>query len=165
MKITALEEYGLRCLVRVAEHGEDEPVSAREIADLEGLSLPYAQKLLRHLSGAGIVAAKRGPNGGYFLSRPAEVISLGEVLRELGGMPEMDDFCDSHTGKKDVCAHATSCSIRPVWAHISEFLVQTLEAIPLSVLIGEEDEVRRYLSEICVERAETGEPQVESSSR
>lgn len=150
MKITALEEYGLRCLLCVAEHGEDEPVSAQSIAELEGLSLPYTQKLLRHLSSADLVRAKRGPNGGYYLARSAEEISLGEVLQELGGLLEMDEFCENHTGKQDVCANACSCTIRPVWSHISEFLVQTLEAIPLSVLVGEVDEVRNYLSEMGV---------------
>lgn len=164
MKITALEEYGLRCLLRVAEHDADEPIAAREIADLEGLSLPYTQKLLRHLSDAEMVAAKRGPHGGYYLARSADAISLGEVLRKLGGLLEMDEFCENHTGQKDVCAHARSCSIRPVWSHISEFLVQTLESIPLSVLVGDEDEVRQYLSELGAGSGEEQPVRTETTS-
>jgi len=155
MKITALEEYGLRCLLRVAESGESAPVSASTIAEQEGLSLPYAQKLLRHLSEADLVASRRGPNGGYYLDRSPESISLGEVLRELGGLLELEEFCDTHTGNLDTCAHACSCSIRPVWAHVSAFLMETLDRVPLDVLTGEEEEVEEYLSRLEVEPADS----------
>jgi Rrf2 family protein len=155
MKITALEEYGLRCLLRVAEHDEDEPVSAREIADREGLSLPYTQKLMRTLSEGGMVEARRGPHGGYFLSASADEITLGDVMRQLGGMLEMEEFCQSHTGKREVCARACSCNIKPVWRHISEFLVQTMDNISLRVLIEGDEAVEQCLPELT-ERSDEG---------
>ena len=148
MKITALEEYGLRCLLRVAERHDAEPISAKEIAEMEALSLPYTQKLMRKLSDSGMVDAQRGPNGGYYLAEPLEAISLGDVMRELGGMLEIEDFCETHTGKKEVCAHACECTIKPVWSHVSEFLVATMDNIPLKVLIDDQDNVRRFLDEM-----------------
>lgn len=153
MKITALEEYGLRCLLRVAERGEEEPISASEIAEMEALSLPYAQKLLRKLSNSGMIDAQRGPNGGYFLAEPIDSISLGDVMRELGGMLEIEEFCDTHTGKSEVCAHACECSIRPIWSHISDFLIQTMDNIPLRVLVEDEQIVRDYLTDFRATRS------------
>ena len=50
MKISATEEYGLRCLLRVARQPAASPISAQQIAQLEGISTPYAQKLLRVLT-------------------------------------------------------------------------------------------------------------------
>ena len=165
MKITALEEYGLRCLLRVAEHNEDEPVSAREIADREGLSLPYTQKLMRTLSEGGMVEARRGPHGGYFLAESADEITLGDVMRQLGGMLEMEDFCQSHTGQQEVCARACSCNIKPVWTHISKFLVQTMDNIPLRVLIEGDEAVRQCLPELAQQGSEGFEGQALESTR
>ncbi|MFB6265108.1 MAG: Rrf2 family transcriptional regulator [Bradymonadaceae bacterium] len=148
MKITAQEEYGLRCLLCVVEDGREEPLSAGDIAEREGLSLPYAQKLLRELSKTGMVEAKRGKNGGYILARPADAISLGDVMRQLGGMLEIERFCEEHTGNRDVCTHDCNCSIRPVWTHVSEFLMETMDNIPLSLLIEREEEVEEFLDQL-----------------
>ena len=154
MKITALEEYGLRCLLRVAERGPDDPISAREIADQEGLSLPYAQKIMRTLSDGGMVGAQRGAHGGYYLEASSDEISLGDVFRHLGGVLQLEDFCDNHTGQRETCAHADCCTIRPVWSHISKFLVRTLDSVPLSVLTDDEEQsVEEYLDELNQPRA------------
>ncbi len=148
MKITAHEEYGLRCVLRVAQHGIDEPISAEAIANMEGLSLSYAQKLLRQLADGEIIEAKRGPNGGYLLAEPLDSITLGDVMRQLGAMLEIEDFCETHTGKREVCANACECTIRPVWSHISDFLAQTMDAIPLAILVDDEQSVRNHLTEL-----------------
>lgn len=159
MKITALEEYGLRCVLRVAEHGADEPVSAGEIAEMEGLSLPYTQKLLRQLSDSDLIEARRGPNGGYYLAEPLESITLGDVMRQLGGMLELEEFCETHTGQKEVCTHACQCTIRPVWSHISEFLSQMMDNIPLALLIEEPQAIERHLADMSASSSEASRSQ------
>jgi Rrf2 family protein len=146
MKITAIEEYGLRCLLRVAPYSEDDPVSAQTIADLEGMSTPYTQKILRVLSQGGLVDSKRGAHGGYFTVRPVEDISLGDVMRSLGGFIEVDDLCERHSGEREVCCNMHNCTIRPVWSHISDFVMNTMDQIPLSVLTEDEHAVRRHLA-------------------
>ncbi len=160
MKITAHEEYGLRCVLRVAQHGSEEPISAAAIAEMEGLSSSYAQKLLRQLSDGEIVEAKRGPNGGYTLAARPETITLGDVMRQLGAMLEIESFCETHTGKQEVCANVCECTIRPVWAHISEFLAETMDGIPLSLLIDDEQSVHEYLTD----RPAAGESRPETVS-
>ena len=71
MKITAQEEYGLRCLLQLARMPQGQIVSVKEIADKEGLSGANVEKLLRLLSHAGLVHSVRGIKGGYVLNRPA----------------------------------------------------------------------------------------------
>ncbi len=146
MKISAVEEYGLRCLLRVAPYAEDDPVSAQTIAELEGMSIPYTQKILRVLTQGGLVDSKRGAHGGYFLVRPVDDISLGDVMRALGGFIEVEDLCERHTGELEVCSNACNCTIRPVWTHISDFVMDTMDRIPLSVLTEDEHAVRRHLA-------------------
>lgn len=148
MKITSMEEYGLRCLVRVARESSDAPVSAQDVADSEGMSLAYAQKILRVLSQGDLLHATRGAAGGYMLSRDASEISLGDAIRVLGGALELDHICERHTGEQAVCRNAEQCSIRPVWSCLSEFIMRTFEAIPLALLMQREEVVKQMLMQL-----------------
>lgn len=146
MKVTATEEYGLRCLLRVVGATKDEPVSAQTIAELEGMSVPHTQKILRILIQGGLVESKRGVNGGYYAACEVDETSLGDVMRVLGGFLEVEGFCDRYTGARAVCINACNCSIRPVWRFVSEHVMRTMDQIPLSVLTQDEEAVRDYLS-------------------
>ena len=149
MKITALEEYGLRCLVRVAREGIAEPLSAQKIAEREGLSLSYTQKVLRALIAGELLVATRGATGGYQLARPLEAISLGDAMRVLGGLGELERICERHTGAHEVCCNSEDCSLRPVWGYLTEFLVSTFDAIPLKLLTQREEVVKEVLRDLA----------------
>ena len=147
MKITAQEEYGLRCLVRLAVHRESAMVTVREIAAHEGLSSAYVEKLLRRLSRGGLARSVRGTKGGYLLARPAEQIKLGEVLRALGGMPKVQLICTRYTGDRATCVHYDNCGIRSVWSAAIHGVEQLLDQIRLSDLIHDEKTVVKTLQQ------------------
>ncbi len=155
MKITSMEEYGLRCLVQVAKHGDKEPISAQDIAELEGISVAYAQKILRALNKGDLVQSVRGASGGYTLAREMDDISLGDAIRVLGGMLQLDHICEKHTGEQDVCLHASQCSIRPVWGSLTEFIMRTFDTIPLALLMRSEREVKSALMAMVPAPVET----------
>ena len=114
MKISAHEEYGLRCLVQLARaEAEGELLTLAQIAEREGLSVANAGKLLWILNKAGLVQSQRGASGGYTLARPAAEIRLNEVIRILDE-DTVDQFCKTHTGVLDSCIHTSDCGIRPV---------------------------------------------------
>ena len=71
MKISAQEEYGLRCLLQLANLPAGESLTLPQIAELEGISTANAGKLMWLLNKAGFVQSTRGTKGGYFLARPA----------------------------------------------------------------------------------------------
>ncbi len=144
MKITAQEEYGLRCLLQVASAGKDGLVTVREIAGREGLSVAYVEKLLHMLSRAGLTRSVRGIRGGYCLSRSAEEISLGEVIRALGGMPTQESLCRQFPGNLEGCVHLHNCGIRPVWS-VMLYIQSMLDRIPVSSLIQDEKKVELVL--------------------
>jgi Rrf2 family protein len=83
MKISAQEEYGLRCLLQLAFLENGESLTLPQIADREGISTANAGKLLWILNKAGFVQATRGTKGGYSLSRPANEIYLNQVIKVL----------------------------------------------------------------------------------
>jgi Rrf2 family iron-sulfur cluster assembly transcriptional regulator len=129
MRITAIEEYGLRCLLALARKGPGKQLTIPEIAEIEGLSAPYVTKLLSVLRRAGLVTAERGRTGGFTITRPLDQISLYEVLVALGG-PLIDPrHCQRHSGQLEECIHIQSCSVHDVLGglagYIQEFLTDT----------------------------------------
>lgn len=146
MHITAQEEYGLRCLLRVAMHESGDPVRTLDVAVAEGLSLEYAAKLMRTLKNGGFVASTRGASGGYHLSRPAREISVWQVLEALGGPLYEEKFCDAHTGSQRSCMHSTDCSIRALWRNVNGILKTALEAISLADLTRSESTLKAWLT-------------------
>ena len=85
MQLLAQEEYGLRCLLQVAQQRGSDPLSIQAVAEAEGLSPEYAAKLMRALRQAGLVQSTRGAAGGYRLSRPPASITVWDVIQALGG--------------------------------------------------------------------------------
>ena len=139
MKITAQEEYGLRCLLQLARQEQETAgegtLLVRDIAEREGLSVAYVEKLLWLLGRSGVVESVRGPKGGYKLTRSASAVSLGEVMRVLGGIQSEEELCGQFTGQHETCVHHGDCGLKPVWTGITEFVNSVFDKIPLSTLL------------------------------
>lgn len=146
MKITAQEEYGLRCIMQLAREEQSGPrgstLMVRDIAEREGLSVAYVEKILWTLRSSGIVESVRGPKGGYRLTRPCSEVSVGEVMRVLGGLPSEEEICSQFTGNHDVCVHHNGCDLRPVWVSITDFVHSVFDKIPISTLLNGGIDVR-----------------------
>jgi len=152
MKLTALEEYGIRCMLQFARQrkGEGPPGNGRsltigEIAEIEGLTPQYTGKLIRILRMGGLLESVRGRHGGYKLGRPAEQISVGEVMAVLGGRVYDPGYCSRHTGARKLCVHSVDCAIRSLWGALQEAVDKVLSKITLKDLIGPEAAVGKWL--------------------
>jgi Rrf2 family protein len=139
MKISAQEEYGVRCLLRLARVGQS--LTIPEIAQAESLSAPYVGKLLGVLRQAGFIESVRGRSGGYHLARPASEIRLGALLLALGE-PLFDEpgYCERHAGPETTgpCVHHDGCSLRGLWQTLEQWLRHTLDQITLDDLLHQE---------------------------
>ncbi|MGA2593825.1 MAG: Rrf2 family transcriptional regulator, partial [Bryobacteraceae bacterium] len=113
MKLSAHEEYGLRCLLRIGLAAKDESLTIPEISQAEALSPAYTAKLLRILRRGGFITSARGKTGGYALARPAGQIVIGDVIGVLGGrLFESKNFCHEHAGQMQICTRSVDCSVR-----------------------------------------------------
>jgi Rrf2 family protein len=83
MKISTKGEYGLRAMLYIGMHGEQGPVTSHEIASNQGIPEPYLRQILALLSKDGLIHSNRGPQGGHTLGRPANRISLRQILMTL----------------------------------------------------------------------------------
>ena len=150
MQFTSQEEYGLRCLLRLAAAGEDVSMTIPESAQAEGVSQAYAAKLLRALREGGLVIAERGQAGGYRLSRLPEDISAAQALAVLGGRFYEGEFCEKFTGQEDECAHTLNCSIRSLWRAVQTVVDQVLKNTSLKDLIRTEEQMDRFVDNLVV---------------
>jgi Rrf2 family protein len=137
-------EYGVRVMVELARHGANgdrECVSLSEIADGDGLPLAYLEHLAARLRKAGLVESRRGARGGYLLARPAEEISMAEVVEALEGsiapIECISEGADGHL----VCTRETEtdhvCPTKLLWTRVRGSVVRTLEETRLSDLVQE----------------------------
>jgi len=147
MKISAQEEYGLRCLVQLANLKEGESLTLPQIADREGISVANAGKLMWLLNKAGFVHSTRGTKGGYSLARPAVDIRLSEIIKVLDE-DVMEKHCGSYTGVLDSCVHSGDCGIRPVLIGLHEIVENALSQITLAQLVGKEQSVNEMFHQI-----------------
>lgn len=147
MKISAQEEYGLRCLLQLARLPDEGFLTLAQVAELEGISVPNAGKVLWLMSKAGLVKSIRGVKGGYKLARPAAEIHLNEVIKVLDE-DVLASHCKSFTGVLDSCVHTGNCGIRPVIVSLHEVVENALARVTLAQLTGKESRVNKTLHQI-----------------
>ena len=137
MKFSTQEEYGLRCLLRIARfHEMGKALTIPEISRGEGISEHTTAKILRALRLGGFIESARGHLGGYTLARSPQNILIGNVLTELGGKLYDENFCSSHSKGDLLCTITSECSIRSLWVLIQNSVDSVIDGMYLSDMMG-----------------------------
>ncbi len=145
MKITALEEYGLRCMMQLGRCKPGESITIADIAEREGLSVANVRKLMMILREANLVQSVRGRSGGYALDQKPQDITIGKILEALGGRLFDKDFCSRFTGSNGLCANTSSCTLRSLWGILDGVVSGVLYRMTLAQLVSDGPEVRSVL--------------------
>jgi Rrf2 family protein len=85
MDVSVKGEYALRAVFELACRESDEPVKIAKIAERQQIPQKFLELILAQLKQGGFLSSRRGADGGYFLARPADSITVGEVLRHVDG--------------------------------------------------------------------------------
>ena len=147
MRITAVEEYGLRCLLTLAGKGTSGQMSISEIAEKEGLSIPYASKLLGILRRAGLVVAARGRSGGFSIARDPKEIALYDILTALGGPLIDPNHCQKYSGQLNECVHISNCSVHDILGGLAGFVQDFLSKTSLHDILSGSGNHRHFVPE------------------
>ncbi|MCC6445927.1 MAG: Rrf2 family transcriptional regulator [Armatimonadetes bacterium] len=131
MELTKRQQYGLRGLAYLAGRAEGEAASVPEISRATGVPVSYLMKIFQDLTRVGLVAAHRGAKGGFSLARPAEAISLREILEACGG-PLFSSRC---LLGNPICSDEIACAIHAAWFEAQGQFIAALEVIPLSKIV------------------------------
>lgn len=119
-----------------ASDKEKKICSIKEISDEEGIPFDYLEKVVSRLEKKGLVESKRGARGGYFLSRPAGKISVGEIARALEKTTAVVR-CLSHVSKEKYnCPLKGKCRAVEAWTKIQRALNSALDSVTLKDLIS-----------------------------
>ncbi len=132
MRVSARELYGLRAMSEFARHFGQGPLSLAEVARTQGISQPYLEQIAIELRRAGLLYSQRGAQGGYYLARPPDATTAGDVIRALEGsiLPVQ---CVAEQ-RCTPCSHEDGCSARGIWEQVRDRLVETLDSITLADL-------------------------------
>ena len=135
MKLSTKGRYGLRALIDLAVYSDNEAVSIASIAARQNISESYLEQLIAKLRKAGLVTSVRGAGGGYKLAKPAEEISVGDILRALEG--SLDPVECPGLKEESTCDSSDFCVTKYVWQKINESINETVNQMMLDELVRE----------------------------
>jgi Rrf2 family protein len=125
VRVSAKVDYGLRAVIELAAAGAG-PVKGERIAQAQEIPLKFLENILGDLRHAGIVRSQRGVEGGYWLAKPADEITVAEVVRAVEGPianvrgvgPEQVEYAGSAAPLRDVWI-ALRANLRAVLEHVT----------------------------------------------
>ena len=136
MMLSKKAKYGLRAILALAKQASERPVLIADLAEQERIPKKFLELILLELKNSGILGSKKGKGGGYFLNRPAESISLGEVIRALDG-PIAPVPCVSRMAHRtcDECEDEATCGIRAVMQEVRDATAAILDHATLTDIV------------------------------
>jgi len=136
MLLSTKGEYGVRCMLDLALHYGQGPVSIRDISNREGISRNYIEQLFGRLRRAKLIKSVRGPKGGYLLSSQPREIKVGDVVRVLEG-PIAAAHCVQPQNSKDLCERISTCVPYMLWKRLTNKINEVLDSATLEDLCRE----------------------------
>ncbi|OCP05049.1 MULTISPECIES: Rrf2 family transcriptional regulator [unclassified Ensifer] len=130
--LTKKGKYGLKALVDLARLGPGETAFITEIAQRNNIPKKFLDTILLELRNAGMLRSKKGPGGGYSLSRPASEIRIGHVIRTLDG-PLAPIRCASRTAYEvcEDCNDPETCQVRVSMTTVRDAVAAILDSMTL----------------------------------
>ena len=131
MRLTHLADYAVVLMTAAARYPADARLSATELSGDTGVPLPTAQKLMGQLASAGLLSSVRGAGGGFTLSRPADAISLADIVEAVEGPIALTRCAD---GVNHECLLDAHCRVKPHMGVVGNAVRGALGAVTLTEL-------------------------------
>ena len=144
MKLSTRARYGTRALLDLAIQGSGEPVSLKDIAKRQQISLQYLEHLMTPLITAGMVRSVRGPKGGVLLAKLPEQITLSEIIQLLEGSIAPVDCVDN----PKLCPRSELCVTRDIWDEVKKAMEGVLQTTTLQSLIERQEKKKTLKQEM-----------------
>jgi Rrf2 family protein len=127
VRVSAKADYAIRAMVELAAH-EGGPLKAERIAQAQEIPLKFLENIMTDLRQGGLIRSQRGAEGGYWLARPAEQITLAQVIRAVEGP------LANVRGRRseEVEFGGSAVPLREVWVAVRASLRSVLESVTLA---------------------------------
>ncbi|MEH0022974.1 MAG: RrF2 family transcriptional regulator [Desulfobacter sp.] len=139
MRLTTKSRYGTRLILDLGVYGAEKPVPLGDVSKRQNISLKYLEQLTVKLKKAGLIKSLRGASGGHMLAKPADQITIGQIVRTLEGKAQITDCADDQRQSCGVCNKAGDCLSRWVWVEASNAMFECLDSITVSRLLAMAD--------------------------
>lgn len=143
MKLSSRCTYAIRAMFDIAFHGNDLPIAGREIARREDIPQRFLEQILLQLRKAKLVVSRRGPAGGYMLSRDADSITFFDIVEAIDGLAEMEDAPSAEDlveGSEIASKQVTSL----VWTDMVERIRDQMRTETLGDMVKRAEKLRVY---------------------
>ncbi len=137
MRLSTKGRYAVTAMLDLTLNGGDGPVTLAEISETQGISLSYLEQLFAGLRGKQLVRGVRGPGGGYYLARPADEISIADIICAVDEWVEFTRC----SGNKD-CHGGNKCLTHNLWDELSRDIYTFLSDISLADLVARGGEIQ-----------------------
>ncbi len=136
MILSTKGRYGLKAIFELALNYGLGPVSLKKISDKYDISESYLEQLFAKLKKSGYIDTVRGPQGGYFLAKNPNEITVGMILRTLEG-----DITTSECINKEVCSRESICATRVILEKIEKSINNVIDNITLADMQAEQKNI------------------------
>lgn len=134
IQLTKRGDYGVLAVYYLTQYPKGRFISIDEIAAKSQIPKPYLSKILQDLCRGGILLSRRGTGGGFTLARPAQKISLRDIIEIIEGKLSLVTCL----GAPDLCIRSTDCIMTPFWEEVQGFIDEITASITLAELIDPE---------------------------
>lgn len=128
--ISAKTDYAIRATIELASAGSDGSLTAHAIADAQRIPLRFLLNILADLRRVGLVDSRRGPSGGWWLSRPADAITIADVIRAVDG--PLTEVPGVQPGR--ATDYSSAASVNDLWLVVRTGIRNILEQITVADL-------------------------------
>jgi Rrf2 family protein len=141
--ISKRTQYGLKAMLALGSRYGSGPVLIATLSKEEGIPINFLELILLDLKGAGLLDSKRGPRGGYQLSRPPSTITVGTLIRTLEG-PLAPLPCASEMAFRpcEECHDVEGCGTRIIMRQVRDAIAKVLDNTTLADAILQSDMAR-----------------------
>ncbi len=128
MKISTKGRYALRLMVDISIHGNGKPVSVKDIAARQDISVKYLEQIISTLVRAGYLNSVRGPQGGYRLTRDPSEYTVGDILRQTEGSLVPVECLDPNA---EACKREQECVTLRFWTELNQAITSVVDRYTL----------------------------------
>jgi Rrf2 family protein len=137
MRLSSKGQYAVRAIIDLSYYSKNNliPISLKDIAERESISIHYLEQIFFTLKKAGIVRSLRGPNGGYVLNKKPSEILIGDIIASVEPIEIIS--CISKAKNKKECERKSICLAFDMWNSISTKITGFLNSITIEDVINE----------------------------
>ena len=137
MRLSSRGQYAVRAIIDIAYNSKNNtmPISLKDIAKREYISLTYLEQIFFTLKKAGIVKSIRGPGGGYLLNQKSSEIFIGNLIASVEPIEIIS--CVSKENNNKGCERQSTCLAFDMWNSISSKIIEFLNSISIADVISE----------------------------